>query len=125
MNMGRTFFQDFTRDNGLPITVEYAVDGSYCPTTYSPMYGADGGDFPEFSILKAWPRTPVSEWLAGISNSLWSKSAWPWRAAHWTVNAVTRLYDWWFASLTDAERERMEAWIAEHYVDEPDDDDYL
>lgn len=123
--MSRTFFQDFTRDNGLPITVEYAVDGSYSPTTYSPMHGADGGDFPEFSILKAWPRTPTSDRLTDISNRLWRKSAWPWRVAHWAVNAVTRLYDWWFASLTDAERERMEGWIAEHYVDEPDDDDYL
>ncbi|MFN3656790.1 MAG: hypothetical protein ACK4UO_06020 [Pseudolabrys sp.] len=120
--MSRTFFQDFTRDNGLPITVEYAADGSYSPTTYSPMYGADGGDFPEFAILRAWPRTPFSEWLASISNRLWSKSALPWRIAHAVVRGAMRFNDWWRASLTDAERERMEAWIAEHYVDEPDDD---
>ena len=123
--MARTFFQDFTRDNGLPITVEYAVDGSYSPTTYSPMRGADGGDFPEFSILKAWPRTRGSEWLAGLSNRLWSRSAWPWRAVHALVSAAMWLNDWWRASLTDAERARMEAWIAEYYVDEPDEDDYL
>lgn len=120
--MARTFFQDFTRDNGLPITVEYAVGGSYSPTTYTPMYGADGGDAPEFSIIKAWARTPFSEWLAGISNRLWSKSAWYWRAAHAVVCAAMWLDDWWRASLTDAERERMEAWIAENYVEDYDDD---
>jgi len=129
--MARTFFQDFTRDNGLPITVEYAVDGSYSSTTYSPMHGADGGDFPEFSIIKAWPRTPTSEWLAGVSLRLMSgnnRTPFGWKVAaalRYPVDLLARAYERWLANLTDAERERMEAWIAEHYVDEPDDSDYL
>ena len=65
--MARTLFQDFTRDNGLPVTVEYAVEGSYSQTTYSPHSGADGGDFPEFIIVKVWPNTRFHNRLARIA----------------------------------------------------------
>lgn len=45
--------RDFTRPNGDVVTVEYTFQhGS--PTTYSPMYGADGGDPDECEIVKAW-----------------------------------------------------------------------
>lgn len=118
----RTYFQDFVRDNGLPITVEYGVGGSYSPTTYSPMYGADGGDFPEFVILKAWPRTLGHERIAKLANNLWSRRSPLERAAHATVCAVLRIDEWLRCRLTTAEHERMEAWLAENYVDEPDED---
>lgn len=72
-----THFQDFKRDDGTEITVEYQVEGRNSPTTYSPMYGADGGDAAEFIILKAWrkdteadvelpdaEREKYEEWLA-------------------------------------------------------------
>lgn len=49
----RTFFHDFKRDDGTDVTVEYGFQGG-SPTTYSPMYGADGGDAAEASIVKAF-----------------------------------------------------------------------
>lgn len=49
-----TCHHTFTRPNGVVITVEYSVSGRNSPTTYSPMYGADGGDAAEFAIVKAW-----------------------------------------------------------------------
>jgi hypothetical protein len=58
--MARTHFQDFTRTDGTAITVEYTVEGRNSPTTYSPVYGADGGDAAEFGIIKAW-RTDTGE----------------------------------------------------------------
>src|SRR5690349_25006788 len=119
----RTFFQDFTRDNGLPITVEYSVEGSYTPTTYSPRYGAEGGDFPEFTILKAWPQTPGHERLARWSGNLWSRRNWRERALHFIIQALMSLDEWWRCTLTDAERERMGAWIAEHHEDNFDGDE--
>lgn len=118
----RTFFQDFVRDNGLPITVEYGVEGSYSPTTYSPMSGADGGDAPEFVILKAWPRTPGHDRLACLSVNLWSRRSLLERAAHAIVGALLQFDEWLRCSLTDAERERMETWIAERYVEDYDEE---
>lgn len=115
--MGATYFQDFTRDNGLPVTVEYGVSGGYSAPTYSPLHGADGGDAPEFMIIKAWPNTAGHHWLA--ARSLYSRS----RLLSRFFDALERLDMWWRASLTDAERERMEAWLAEHYVEEPYDDE--
>lgn len=125
----RTYFQGFTRDNGLPIMVEVGVDGSYSPTTYSPMFGAEGGDAATFYILDSWPDTPFHNCLVRIEMSI----RWPQRRdltpfGWWLADLISKpvrallWFDaWWRASLTDAERERMEAWLAEHYVD---DDDY-
>jgi hypothetical protein len=72
-----THFHDFTRPDGTAITVEYEVHGRNTPTTYSPIYGADGGDCAEFAILSAWrkdteedielpdaEREQYEEWLA-------------------------------------------------------------
>jgi len=51
--MAHTYFHDFTRESGEVVTVEYTFrPGS--STTYSPMYGADGGDADECEIVKAW-----------------------------------------------------------------------
>src|ERR1700733_8287091 len=53
--MPRTFFQDFKRDNGDPVTVEYSYSvGS--ETTYSPHSGACGGDPCEVEITAWWPN---------------------------------------------------------------------
>lgn len=115
--MPRTFFQDFERDDGTPITVEYGVEGSYSPTTYSPMHGASGGDFPEFTILKAWPRSAeydalAKQWLALLNDGPEA------RANIETAMAALEFTD----KLTAAETERMEAYLAEHYEEEPFDD---
>ena len=128
--MARTLFQDFTRDNGLPVTVEYAVEGSYSPTTYSPNSGADGGDFPEFAIVKVWPNTPFHNRLAGIAVQLMignDRTALGWKLAaalRWPIDLLMRADEWLRASLTADECARFEAWIAEHYVDDRDDEAY-
>jgi len=54
--MPRTYFQDFNREDGTSITVEYSFSpGS--PTTYSPMIGACGGDACDVEIIKAFTDT--------------------------------------------------------------------
>lgn len=127
-----THFQDFTKDNGLPVTVEYEVEGSYSPTTYSPLSGADGGDAPTFCILSSWPNTESYDGLLlartsarrrqrGKAFPLWLK-----QSIHlWLLWILIKWYDR-RARLTDAERERMEDWLVENYVEEPPDfeDDY-
>lgn len=124
--MARTFFQDFSRDNGFPITVEYGVEGSYSPDTYSPRYGADGGDVPEFSILDSWPNTPAFEELHRRRNQLTfllPRDASPARRLGALIAVpFLNLRIWWAkraARLTDAEYERMSEWLAENYVEEP------
>lgn len=49
----RTTFHEYTRPNGDVITVEYGFDGG-SPTTYSPHYGACGGDGAEVTIVTAF-----------------------------------------------------------------------
>lgn len=51
--MARTYFTNADLSDGRGIVVEY----SFAPgseTTYSPAFGADGGDAPEVEIVKAW-----------------------------------------------------------------------
>lgn len=50
----RTFYHKFTRPDGTKIEVECSVNGRNSPATYSPYFGADGGDAAEFCIIKAW-----------------------------------------------------------------------
>lgn len=52
--MSRTFFHKTKRADGSEITVEFGVEGSSSPTTYSPHSGASGGDAPEYSVIKAF-----------------------------------------------------------------------
>jgi hypothetical protein len=123
--MTRTFFEDFTRDNGLPVTVEYSFAGG-SPTTYSPRFGADGGDPCEVEIVQAWPATVGHARLATAALRL-SFSPAPLgqrlgRILAAPLYGLIRLDEWWRASLTDAERERMEAWLAENHIDEADDE---
>lgn len=118
--MPATYFQDFTRDNGLPVTVEYSFSpGS--ETTYSPMYGADGGDAAEVELVDAWPNTPEFDELCRRRNDIkWARS----RPSLWQfcVLAWLNLRIWFVgrsARLTDAERERIEVWLTEHHEYEP------
>jgi hypothetical protein len=55
--MPRTYFADFLRDDGSPVTVEFG----YSPDTetiYSPRFGADGGDPAQIEIVSVMPNTP-------------------------------------------------------------------
>lgn len=127
-----THFHDFTRDNGLPITVEYSATGGEPDFDYPGHICDGGGCGPEIVILKAWPNTPWHNRLAGIAMAV----RWPqgraltpagWRLAgilSLPVRAIMRLDEWWRASLTTTEDERMCAYLAEHYVEEPYEPDY-
>lgn len=124
--MARTYFQDFTRDNGLPVTVEYSARGGEPNYDYPGHICDGGGSGPDIVILKAWPNTPWHERIAGIELRL----RWPGRRTllppsllAWPFGMLLRLDEWWRANLTGAELERMEVWLAERYVDEDDDYD--
>lgn len=131
--MGRTYFQNFSRDDGSPITVEYEVEGSFSPTTYSPHSGACGGDAPTFCILSAWPNTEEYDALhrrvRELQSGHWGRPRHP---ALFTPEVLEELNELdaqiekadAACQLNDSERERMEMWIAEHYVDEPDDPEF-
>lgn len=134
--MARTFFQDFEKDDGTPITVEYSVVGSHSPTTFSPNYGADGGDVPEFSILDSWPRSEEYNRLWTERNGLvldpLGRERSPITISMMEPEEQEKLHELddaieaadKTAKLTDAECERMEAWIAEHYIEEPDEPEF-
>jgi hypothetical protein len=54
--LARTHFQEFRRDSGATVTVEY----SYSPgseTSYSPHSGASGGDPAEVEIVAAFDES--------------------------------------------------------------------
>jgi hypothetical protein len=129
--MARTFCQDFARDDGRWVTVEFSYAGG-SDTTYSPMNGACGGDGCEVEIISVWPNSEAYERFAGVRNRLqWPRRPHPlWRRPFaWLALAGVELVMWvWerFYRLSDTERERMEAWIAEHHVDDPyEPEDYL
>lgn len=111
--MPHTHFQDFTRDDGSPVTVEYSFRGG-SETSYSPLYGASGGDGCEVEIVSVMPNTPEYEELCRAYLDAPASASTQAREA---MNAAKAA-----AALTDAENERMCAWLAEHHVDEPDDD---
>lgn len=120
-----TYFQDFIRDNGLPVTVEYSATGGEPDFNFPGHICDGGGSGPEIVILQAWPNTPWHHWLAGAELDLWrSRRVWT-PALSWLLKRLSRLDEWWRASLTQAELDRFTDWLAEHYVDEPDEDAYL
>lgn len=131
--MPRTFFQDFKRDNGDPITVEYSFS-SGSETTYSPMYGASGGDPCEVEIISNWPNTQEYNDLHARRQELtldnYSRQLSPIAISMMSPELREDLDDIDKAieradaggQLTDAERERIEAWLCENHVDEPYDD---
>lgn len=125
--MARSCSYDFVKDNGLPVTVDF----TYSPgseTTYSPMNGACGGDPCEVSIDDSWPNTNAFNELYSLRNDLdWTaRPLWK-RPVAWIALQFVEIAVWYqhrSARLTDAERERMEAWIAENHVYEPYEEDY-
>ena len=131
--MAQTFFQDFTKDNGMPITVEYGFSpGS--ETTYSPMHGASGGDPCEVEIVSSWPRNEEYDRLISRKMALETTPfGKPRSLLMMGQDDLHQLQDLEasiakgdkLAELTDAERERMEAWICEHHVYEPYEPDYF
>lgn len=126
--MPATYFHDFIRDNGLPVTVEYSAHDGEPDFDYPGHICDGGGSSPQVTIIKAWPNTPWHNRLAGVT--LWDigrktrlgRVAARWAA--WPARVLMRIDEWWRASLTDAESERFEADLAEHYEPEDPDDDY-
>jgi hypothetical protein len=125
--MARTHFHDFTKDDGMPITVEYGVEGSYSPKTYSPLSGACSGDAPEIGIISAWPqneeyhrlwrrKSEIEAGPYGQTRHLLSFSEEE-REELTDLDQAIEAADK-TAELTDSERERMEAWLSEHYVED-------
>lgn len=110
----RTFFQDFTLDSGTKVTAEYSYSAG-SPDTYSPRFGAEGGDPCEVSILKVMPSTRIFDWLCHVSLALTYGSI-----LHRVVCAPLHFLEWWHFPGT-TERERMEEWIIDHVTH---DDDY-
>ncbi len=118
--MPRGYTENFTKDNGLPITVEY----EYLPgsdTTYSPMYGAVGGDPCEVTITQTWPNTIGFDRLSSYqSHLIWGRHRWWKRPGVWVARHFFIEWAVWLAArkarLTDSEYERINAWIAENHV---------
>jgi hypothetical protein len=136
--MSRTFTQDIKHPTtGKPITFEYSVDGSYSPTTYSPYSGADGGDAPEFCILKVWPNDEEYNRLHTERQALTTDAY----GRELSVISISMMGDEErekldeldraieaadaACTLTDAEAEQLVDWLCEHYVEEPYEEDYF
>lgn len=110
--MARTYFQDFTRDDGSPITVEYGMEDETCAY-----------------IVDAWPRTEEY-------NRLWTRKNQIETGAYGNtrhflsfteeereaLDDIDRAIEAAKFELTDAEHERMGAWLSENHVHESDDD---
>ncbi|WP_454629691.1 hypothetical protein [Bradyrhizobium cenepequi] len=120
--MAQTFFQDFCKDNGLPVTVEY----TYRPgseTSYSPAFGACGGDPCEIEIVNSWPNSTEFERACEIRIDLeWRKHSRWMKPFVWIALQFAKV-DIWLrglpAHLTAAERERIGVWLSVHHVYEP------
>jgi hypothetical protein len=131
--MPRTFFQNFNRDDGTPVTVQYSASGGESNFDHPGHICDGGGSGPEFAIVSSWPNTPEYNALVCDRNAL-AEHYFPPHSAIWPLGAhmckdgrINRMNERIAAleaacKLTDAEDERMCAWLAEHHVDEPDDD---
>lgn len=130
--MTRTYYQDFVKDDGRPVTVEYSYRGG-SETTYSPHSGAVGGDGCEVEIVDVMPATPEFDelsrrWLdltchptfgTPISPILLSMRADEDRELLQEIKddmAAARKA----IALTEAEEERITQWLIENHKD----DDY-
>lgn len=114
----RTFFENFVKDNGLPVCVEYSFRGG-SETSYSPRFGADGGDPCDVSIVASWPNTDGFNRLCRLGR-IAGGYGWRDRTLRFLFSPLIWLCER-RAQLTDVERERMESSIIENHVDEPDD----
>lgn len=114
--------QDFELDDGRPVTVEY----TYKPgsdTTYSPAFGACGGDAPEVEIIGCWPNNPEFDGFCQNRSDIETHD-WP---------LIVRPFAWLGLQIvkfeislmirsvrpSSAEYERMEAWLIENHVYDP------
>lgn len=129
--MAETFFQDFKRDDGSPVTVEYsAIDGE--PYADLPGHICDGGGSgPDAEIITAWPNTEeyndlhsrrqeltldsYGRQLGPIGVSMMSPEL---REELDEIDKAIERFDE-ACRLTDAERKRMTDWIIERHVYEP------
>ncbi|MCC6776676.1 MAG: hypothetical protein IT537_08580 [Hyphomicrobiales bacterium] len=124
--MARTYFHDFVRDDGRPVTVEYSASGGESDFDHPGHICDGGGSGPEICIVDCWPNEP---WFDDLARRLNARS-WPGHAPTLLDRlcaAVLRLRHSFHrrrCRLTDAERERMEAHIAENYVEEPYEEDF-
>ena len=121
--MPQTYFWNFTRDDGWPVTVEYSFAAG-SETTYSPYSGASGGGPCEIQILSVMPNTPEFEELCRRAAELDRVSVVLMSAderdeAREIDEAIAAAK--MACTLTDAEDERMTEWLIEHHVDESDD----
>ncbi len=119
-----TYFQNFTRDDGSPVTVEYSFrPGS--TATYSPYSGACGGDPCDVQIVSVMPNTPEFEALSRRFLDLYPRGLM--LSEKERGEAIDAADEYASARkacvLTDAEIERMEEWLIEHHVDEDDYDE--
>lgn len=108
--MARTYFKDFMRDNGDPITVEYRMDDETCA-----------------AIVEAWPRTEEYNNLWVIKNAIESGAYGNRRHTlsfdeeeRERLDEIDRAIEAAKFELSDAERKRMEAWLSEKHIQEPD-----
>jgi hypothetical protein len=112
--MSRTYFKDFTRENGQPITVEYHMEGDTCAC-----------------ITSAWPNTEEYNQLIARQMELQYSGPYGKRALVAIMDPdvreelieLDRLIEAEdeTARLSDTERERFEAWLSENYIQESDD----
>jgi hypothetical protein len=128
--MGATNFHTFTKDNGLPVEVEYEIVSYGEPHFDSPGHICDGGGSgPEVQINDSWPNTPEFNSIAKQQLFLSTSPLSPMNASQpLYIQAYGRVRFIWLgikeawqkrkARLTDDERWRWEAVIAELYVDE-------
>lgn len=119
----QTFFEDFARDDGSLVTVEYSARSGE-PNFDHPGHICDGGGSgPEICIVDAWPGTAVYERLCGWKLDLeWPRSTWLQRPAFCMALFVINIAIWILKRrirLSCDERERMESVIAEHHVEDP------
>lgn len=113
--MAKTYFHEFTRDDGAPITVEYRMDDGACA-----------------AIISAWPRTEEYIRLWTRKNAIEIDNYG--RSRHFIyfteeereelddIDRAIADADSLCSRLTDAERERMEGWLSENHIQESDDD---
>lgn len=101
------------------------------------MYGADGGDAPEFCILKVWPnddeynrmhneRAALTTDAYGRELSVISISMMGDEERE-KLDELDRAIEAADAActLTDAEADQLVDWLCEHYVEEPYEEDYF
>ncbi len=111
--MTRTYFKDFTRDNGQPVTVEYGMEDETCAC-----------------IVAEWPNT--EEYNRLVAERMELERGGPY-GSHTSIimmdtdvreklQELDRLIEDLdeTARLSDSERERMERWLSENCVQEPD-----